>query len=67
MDKNGGGGGEEKTSGILSTWLTEQSYKKFQLNWIRKQNFQFKLFNIDVTLKYSEGHWKCHEQGKLNE
>ena len=24
---------------------------KFQLNWIRTQNFQLKLFDIDVTLK----------------
>ena len=27
---------------------------KFQVNWIRTQNFQLKLFNIAVTLKYSQ-------------
>ena len=39
----------------------------FQLNGVRKQNFQLKLFNIAVTLKYAQGHWKCYEQVKLNE
>ena len=29
---------------------------KFQLNWIRAHNFQFKLFDIAVTLKYGQGH-----------
>ena len=28
----------------------------FQLNWIRTQNFQSKLFDIVVTLKYGQGH-----------
>ena len=39
---------------------------KFQLNWIRIQNVQLKLFNTAVTLKYGQGHWKWCEQVKLN-
>ena len=30
------------------------------------QNFQLKLINTAVTLKYGHGHWKWYEQVKLN-
>ena len=32
------------------------NHTKFQLNWIRTQNFQLKLFDNAVTLKYNQGH-----------
>ena len=31
------------------------------------QNFQLKLFDIAVNLKYDQGNWKWIEQVKLNE
>ena len=34
---------------------------------IRTQNFQIKLFDIAVTLKYGQGHQKWYEQVKLSE
>ena len=40
---------------------------KFQLNWIRTQTFQLKLFSTAVTWKYGQGDWNWHEQVKLNE
>ena len=40
---------------------------KFQLNRIRTQDFQLKLFDSAVTLKYSQGHKKWYDQVKLNE
>ena len=30
-------------------------HTKFQLTWIRAQNFQLKLFDTDVTLIYGHG------------
>ena len=39
-----------------------QFYIVFNLN----TNFQFKLFDIAVTLKYGQGQQEWHEQGKLN-
>ena len=33
---------------------------KFQLNWIRKSNFQLKLSDTAVNLKYNQGHRKCY-------
>ena len=39
----------------------------FQPYWIRKLNIQLKQFDIAVTLKYGQGHWKWYEQEKLNE
>ena len=38
-----------------------------QLNGIRTPNFQLKLFDIAVTLKYGQGQWKLYYQVKLNE
>ena len=46
----------------LSTW-----HRKFQLDWIRTQNFQLKPFVVAVTMKYGQGHWKWYEQVKLSE
>ena len=40
---------------------------KFQLNRIWTQTFQLKLFDIAMTSKYGQGHWKWYEQVKLNE
>ena len=40
---------------------------KFQLNWIRTQSFQLKLFDTAVTLKYGQGQWKWYDQIQLNE
>ena len=34
---------------------------------MRTQNFKLKLFDIAVTLKYGEDHWKWYAQVKLNE
>ena len=41
--------------------------QKFQLNLMRTFNFLLKLFDTIVTLKQGHGHWKWHEQVKLNE
>ena len=41
--------------------------RKFQVNWVRAQDFQLKLFDIAVAWKYSQGHGKWNEQVKLNE
>ena len=35
--------------------------------WMRTQNFQLKLFDIGVTLKKGQGHWKQYEKVKLSE
>ena len=40
---------------------------KFQLNQIGTYNFQLKLFDTAVTLKYNQGHWKWQGWVKLNE
>ena len=40
---------------------------KFQLTWIRTQDFQLKLIDIAVNLKYGQDHRKWYEQVKLNE
>ena len=33
-----------------------KNHTKFKLNQIRTQNFQLKLFDTAVTLKYNQGH-----------
>ena len=40
---------------------------KFELNQTRISNFQLKLFDTAVTLKYGQSHQKWYEQIKLNE
>ena len=40
---------------------------KFQLKWIRTQNFQLNLFDTPVILKYGQGLWKWYEKVKLHE
>ena len=40
---------------------------KFQLTWIRTQDFQLKLIDIAVNLKYGQDHRKWYEQVKLSE
>ena len=40
---------------------------KIQLTRIRTYNFHLTLFNTPVALKYVQGHWKWHEQVKLDE
>ena len=40
---------------------------KFQLNRMRTYNFQLKLFDTAVTLKYNQGHWKWYEWVKLDD
>ena len=39
---------------------------KFQFNRTRTCNFQLKLFDTAVILKYNLGHWKWYEWVKLN-
>ena len=39
----------------------------FKLNRIRTQHCQLKMFDITVTLKYSQVHWKRFEQVNLSE
>ena len=40
---------------------------KFQLNPISTENFELKLFDAVVTLKFNQGHRKWYEWVKLNE
>ena len=44
-----------------------QNPTKFQLNGYERAIFQLKLYDITVTLKYGQGHWKWYEQATLNE
>ena len=32
------------------------NHTKFQLNWLRTDNYHLKLLNTAVTLKYNQGH-----------
>ena len=57
-----------KNGGILIIYLTYfNNPTKFQLNWMRTQSFQLKLFDIAVTLKYGQGQCNWYEQVQLNE
>ena len=48
-------------------YLTQSTIiQRFNLiGW--EQNFQLKLFDTAVTLKYNQGHWQWYEWVKLNE
>ena len=56
-----------KKKGIFIIYLTYLTIlQSCNFNWISTLNFQLKLFDIAVILKYGQSHWKWYEQVKLN-